>query len=326
MAGWYVLIHHLPPDPPYLRAKIANRLARIGALPLKNAVYLLPRRDSCLEDFQWIAEEAAGSGGTAYIAEAEWLAGVNDEELRQRFVEARAADYRALAAELREELARPGRGAGGRLAQLRQRLAEIVAVDWFAAPGRDEAEGSLARLEGEMQPGGGQPPPATVTELRGLTWVTRPDVHVDRIATAWLVRRHIDPQARFAFATAPERSRRSGRITFDVPGGDVTHEGERCTFQVLLARLGLDDAALRTIGEIVADIDLKEARHGHPETPGVERLVAGLVARHGRDRERLEHGAELFDTLYAALRTPPQAPARDAGRARKLSAPGRSRA
>jgi hypothetical protein len=324
---WYVLIHQLPPDPPYLRAKVAHRLARIGALALKNAVYLLPRRDSCLEDLQWIAEEAAASGGTAYIAAADWVAGVTDEELRRRFGEARAADYRALAAEVREELATRGGRAGGRLAQLRQRLAEIAAIDWFGAAGRDDVERLLERLERETQgPAAAEPArTATAAELRGLTWVTRPDVHVDRIATAWLVRRFVDPRARFRFAAVPAARRRAGEITFDLPGGDVTHEGERCTFQVLLDRLGLEDAALRTVGEIVADIDLKESRHGHPETPGVDRLVSGVVARHARDRERLERGGELFDALYAALRAVGPGPAKAKRPARGPGATGRPR-
>ncbi len=326
MAGWYVLIHQLPPDPPYLRAKIAHRLARVGALPLKNAVYVLPRRDSCLEDLQWIAEEATSSGGTAFIAAAEWIAGVSDEELLQRFSAARSADYGALAGEVREEVASrgSGRSAGGRLAQLRQRLAEIARIDWFGAPGRQEVERLLERLESETdRPPAGGAFSATVAELRGLTWVTRPDVFIDRIATAWLVRRFVDPQARFRFSAAPGRQRRAGEITFDVAGGDLTHEGERCTFQVLLDRLGLEDAALRTTGEIVADIDFKDLRHGHPETVGVERLLSGLVARHAQDRDRLEKGAELFDALYAALRTAPTAsaerPARKPGGARKRS-------
>lgn len=306
MAGWYVLIHQLPPDPPYLRAKIANRLARIGALALKNAVYVLPRRDSCLEDLQWIAEEATASGGTAYIAAVDWIAGVTDDDLRQRFAEARAADYRALAAEIREEMATRSRGTRGRPAPLRQRLAEIAAVDWFAAPGREQAEELLNQLESETgRAAGGRSARATAAELRGLTWITRPEVYVDRIATAWLVRRFVDPQARFRFTATPERRRRAGEITFDVAGGDLTHEGERCTFQVLLDRLALKDAALRTIGEIVADIDFKESRHGHPETAGIGRLLSGLVARYARDRERIEKGAELFDALYAALRAAP---------------------
>ncbi|HEY7215358.1 MAG TPA: chromate resistance protein ChrB domain-containing protein [Thermoanaerobaculia bacterium] len=310
MAGWYVLIHQLPPDPPYLRAKIANRLARIGALALKNAVYVLPRRDSCLEDLQWIAEEATASGGTAYIAAADWIAGVTDDDLRQRFAEARAADYQALAAEIRQELATRNHGTGGRPAQLRQRLAEIAAVDWFDAPEREQAEELLNQLEsGTGRVAGGRPAQAAAAELRGMTWITRPDVYVDRIATAWLVRRFVDPKARFRFTAASERRRRrAGEITFDVAGGDLTHEGERCTFQVLLDRLGLKDAALRTIGEIVADIDFKESRHGHPETAGIGRLLSGLAARHARDRDRIERGAELFDALYAALRA--AAPAR----------------
>jgi hypothetical protein len=316
MAGWYVLIHQLPPDPPYLRAKIANRLARIGALALKNAVYVLPRRDSCLEDLQWIAEEATASGGTAYIAAVDWIAGVTDDDLRQRFAVARAADYQALAAEAREELATRSRGTGGRPAQLRQRLAEIAAIDWFGAPGREQAEEILNQLESETgRAAAGRTAQTTTAKLRGLTWITRPDVYVDRIATAWLVRRFVDPQARFRFAASPERRRRAGEITFDVAGGDLTHEGERCTFQVLLDRLGLKDAALRTIGEIVADIDFKESLHDHPETAGIARLLSGLAERQARDRDRIEKGAELFDALYAALRAAPSG-RRQAGSAR----------
>lgn len=329
MSGWYVLIHQLPPDPPYLRAKVTRRLARIGALALKNSVYLLPRRDSCLEDLQWIAEEATASGGAAFIAAAEWVAGVTDEDLRRRFSEERTADYGALAAEIREALPSRGvaRGPGGRLAQLRQRLAEIVAIDWFGAAGRDDAKRLLERMEGGDRPAARGSFPATAAELRGLVWVTRPDVYVDRIATAWLVRRFVDPQAQFRFSAAAGRRRKAGEITFDIADGDVTHEGESCTFQVLLDRLDFLDPALRTIGEIVADIDLKESRHGHPETAGVERLFAGLVTRLSRDRDRLEKGAELLDALYAALRGTPTAagarPVSPAG-AGKRTLPGRA--
>jgi hypothetical protein len=312
MADWLVLIHQLPPDPPYLRAKIAHRLTRIGALALKNAVYVLPRLDVCLEDLQWIAQEATTNGGNAFIVEADWKAGVTDKELRQRFSEARTADYRGFASEINEELA-ARRGGTARLAQLRQRLAEIIAIDWFAAPGRQEAERLLDRLGSESgRPAAvGSSSPSSAAELRGLIWVTRPDVYVDRIATAWLVRRFIDPRARFRFSATTARRRRAGEITFDLVDGDLTHEGERCTYQVLLDRVGLTSAALRTIGEIVADIDFKEPRHGHPETAGIESLLKGVVARHARDLDRLEKGAELFDSLYAALSaSAPTSPAR----------------
>jgi hypothetical protein len=317
MTDWLVLIHQLPPDPPYLRAKIANRLTRIGALALKNAVYVLPRLDPCLEDLQWIAQEATANGGMAFIAEADWIAGVTDKELRERFSEARTADYRGLAAEVNEELA-TRRGGTAKLAQLRQRLVEIAAIDWFTAPGRQEAERLLARLEGESgrPAAAGSSFQATVAELRGLTWVTRPDVYVDRIATAWLVRRFVDPGARFRFSAKPVGRRRAGEITFDLADGDLTHEGGRCTYQVLLDRLGLTDGALRTIGEIVADIDLKETRYGHPETAGIERLLNGVVARHARDLDRLERGGELFDALHAALSGAGSAPGKRRGRAR----------
>src|SRR2546428_11905029 len=99
---WYLLIHQLPPEPLYLRAKIRQRLTRIGAVALKNAVYVLPRREECLEDFQWIVEEAVAGGGEAYVCEAEFLEGKTEQALVDQFRAERNADYAALGNEIRE--------------------------------------------------------------------------------------------------------------------------------------------------------------------------------------------------------------------------------
>jgi hypothetical protein len=135
-------------------------------------------------------------------------------------------------------------------------------------------------------------------DLRGRTWVTRSGVQVDRIASAWLIRRFIDPEARFKFVPGHGDAAASGELRFDMSEADFTHEGDQCTFEVLLRRCGVREAGLRPIGQIVHDVDLKDSRYGRPEAVGIERLIAGIAMRHRDDDARLEHGAGVFDALY----------------------------
>jgi hypothetical protein len=119
-------------------------------------------------------------------------------------------------------------------------------------------------------------------------------VHVDRITSAWLIRRFIDPKARFAFSEP-----KAGMVRFDMYDGDYTHEGDRCTFETLLTRFGLEtDTALRVIGEMVHDLDCKEDKFGRPETAGFERMINGIIKRYAKDDARVARGSELLDTLY----------------------------
>lgn len=139
-------------------------------------------------------------------------------------------------------------------------------------------------------------PAAKTAAPRGALWVTRPGPKVDRMASAWLIRRFIDPEARFGFAPAP------GAIRFDTWEGEFTHDGDRCTFEVLLGHFGLDDPALRAVGEVVHDIDIKDAKFGRPETPGIAAIVSGIAAAVADDEERLARGAVLFEGLYSQFR------------------------
>ena len=142
-------------------------------------------------------------------------------------------------------------------------------------------------------------PPERVDPNR--TWVTREGVFVDRMASAWLIRRFIDPGARFKFVPARGYSPKSGEMRFDMFKAEYTHEGERCTFQTLVHRFGLSERALRAIGEIVHDIDCKDEQFGRPETPGVMRLLRGIADSTPKDSERIERGSALFDDLYASF-------------------------
>jgi hypothetical protein len=297
--SWYLLIHQLPPEPLYLRAKIRQRLARVGAVALKNAVYALPRQEECLEDLEWIAQECLSGGGEAYVCSAEFLESRTDEALVARFREERNADYEALAETLRTPAAADDPAA--RLARARKRLEEIGRLDFFAAPERSKVERLLGSLEAEALRRSGLAHGAKSSDVKGKTWTTRRGIHIDRIASAWLIRRFLDSKARFRFIEGRE-PRTKGELRFDMVDGDFTHEGDRCTFETLLFRLGTRDPALAEIAEIIHDIDLKDEKFGRPEAAGIERLVTGLILANPEDEARLERGLLLFDDLYQSFR------------------------
>ena len=311
--SWYLLIHQIPPRPLYLRAKIRQRLTKVGAVALKNAVYVLPRLEDCLEDFEWIAQEAIAGGGEAYVCEAAFNESGTNTALVERFRQDRDADYAALAASIRQGN-RKARRRGvanppeeefpASLARARKRLDEIAHVDFFRAKGRAEVERSIGALERRIASGraSGHQRKARVSEFSNRTWVTRRSIKVDRIASAWLVRRFLDARARFRFIDPKQETARPGEITFDMIGGDFTHEADRCTFETLRRRVGIKDPALGPVAEIVHEIDLKDGKFGRPESRGIERLVTGICNASARDEERLDRGFALFDDLYRSFR------------------------
>jgi hypothetical protein len=312
-ARWYVLIHQIPPKPLYLRAKIRQRLARVGAVALKSSVYLLPRKDACLEDLQWIAQEAVAGGAEAYICEADFVEEQVHEELVRQFRQERGADYELLASELRDLSTDLARRRGRhpepeemrtRLARARKRLAEITEIDFFETPGRKQVEELIDTVERRLRQAGEPAPQANprVSDLGGRTWVTRKGLHVDRIASAWLIRRFIDSKARFRFVDPKTEPTDPRSLRFDMVGGDFSHEGDRCTFETLLARIGRREAALSAVAEIVHDIDLKDGKFGRPEARGIEQLITGVVLSHPKDEDRLRRGLALFDDLYESFR------------------------
>jgi hypothetical protein len=139
----------------------------------------------------------------------------------------------------------------------------------------------------------------TMGNLLGKTWVTRKNLFVDRIACGWLIRRFVDHSAVFKFVPNPQYGAKPGEIRFDMFEGEYTHEGGRCTFEVMIQRLQLQDHALGPLSEVVHDIDLKDTKYGRSETDGFNALLSGLVASHLDDDQRMEEGYRLFDNLYA---------------------------
>jgi hypothetical protein len=241
--GWLLLIHQLPPKPDYLRVKVRRRLKGLGAVALKNTVYLLPNGDEQLEDFTWLVREIEGSGGSAMLCQADFIEGITDQQI---------------AALLQAEVATT----------------------------------SFARAV-----------PTTATIRPGSTWVTRANVFVDRMASAWLIRRFIDPEATFRFVATMRYEPRPGELRFDMFEAEYTHVGEDCTFETLLHRFALTDPALRAIADVVHDIDCKDDRHHRPETTGIAALLRGIATSVPTDDARLERGFVVFDDLLSFYRS-----------------------
>ncbi len=309
---WLLLFHQLPPEPAYLRVKIGRRLARIGAIGLKNSVYALPRSEGAREDLQWVLQEITDGGGEATLCEARFVEGLTDGEVERRFQAARDEDYAELGREARElgkgkrKAMRPNDEGRAKLEadilRLEKRLEEIEAIDFFHASGREAAVGLVEALRARLTDDGDATEPATEVEGKdkfvGRTWVTRTGVHVDRIASAWLVRRFVDPKAKFKFVPAKGYAPKEGEVRFDMFEAEFTHEGERCTFEVLAERLSIRDMGVRAIGEVVHDIDLKDAKFERPETAGVAAVIVGLCQVHREDEARLDQGFALLDSLH----------------------------
>lgn len=239
---WLLLIHSLPPEPAYFRVKVRRRLKKLGALPLKNSVYLLPNTEDALEDLRWLAQEIRTDGGEAIVTTADVIDGPSVAELSA-----------GLASEAHGDIA-------------------------LAAAGE-----------------------ASRDVMIGRRWVTRRGIKVDRMASAWLIKTRIDPEATFAFLTDGQPAS-PGDLRFDMFEGEYTHEGDRCTFEVLVHRFALGgDRALVALAEIVHDLDCKDDRFGRPEAAGVRLMIAEIVHRLSSDDERLTAGTALFESLYRAL-------------------------
>lgn len=311
---WLLLVHQLPSKPSYFRVKIWRRLQGLGAVELKGSVYALPAGLETQEDFEWLLKEITDGGGEAMVCEARLIDGLSDAQARAMFDAARDADYEAIATEARSLLA--GKSSVDAMAdrraqtvRLRKRLAAVASIDFFGATGRLTAEALVAQIEAgvreESHMAEKQPHAVSLSasEFKGRTWVTREGVYVDRIACCWLIRRFIDAQATFRFVPGAGYVPNPGELRFDMFEGEITHEGDRCSFEVLLARAGISDPALQAIAEIVHDIDLKDGKFGREEAAGLASLLSGVAAANPSDEERIVQGEPIFDNLYQYFRS-----------------------
>jgi hypothetical protein len=312
---WLLFVHQLPPKASNLRVRTWRRLQQLGAIPVKQAVYALPDTANTREDFEWLKTEVEASGGDASVFAAEHVDAWSDDALVEEFRRAGQDAYAALARDIEKVLkrasaARRPRGtrapATRRLLDVfRQRLTGIEGVDFFGSAGRDRVTTLLQQLEehtsGKRQTSTGRSgtvtPPGT---YRGRLWVTRPRPGVDRMASAWLIRRFIDRQARFAFA-ADRNAVPPDAIPFDMFGVELSHRGEGCTFETLCTVFQIDEPGVARLAAIVHDLDLKDGRFGAPEATTLGAIIEGLQLAYPDDEVLLAQGMTLFDSLYRSF-------------------------
>jgi hypothetical protein len=303
-----LLLVGVPPTPSSLRVRVWRRLRTFGAVPLKRSAYLLPDTPERYEDFQWLVQEIEREGGEASLVRVQQIENVGPEEVRRLFHEPRDRDYRQLAARYRKVLQALDRKSAAASRRVQEELARLTRdhqrirdIDFYDAPGGAE----VRRLEEAIAMRTRRPetarreeqPVLDLTELRGRTWVTRPRPHIDRIASAWLIKRFIDPQAQFLFAPPAEFPKDA--IPFDAPGVELSHQGEDCTFETLIKRARLRDRRLVRLAEIVHEADLRDGKYPNEEARGIDVAIRALLAASPDDHEVLRQGMALCEGLYA---------------------------
>ena len=301
-----LLLVGVPPTPSSLRVRVWRRLRSLGAVPLKRSAYLLPDTPDRYEDFQWLAQEVQREGGDATLVRVQQIENMSDADVLRLFHEPRDQDYRQLAARYRKVLQSldKKKSVSGRVQEDLARLAKdhqrIRDIDYLGAPGGAEVrrlEEAIAMRTRRPEKSRPEPQPTLdLTKLRGRRWVTRPRPHVDRIASAWLIKRFIDPEATFVFTDPAQFP--PDAIPFDAPNVELTHYGEDCTFETLIKRARLRDRRLARLAEIVHEADLRDGKYAHEEARGIDAAIRGFLAASADDHRVLEHGVALFEGLY----------------------------
>jgi hypothetical protein len=302
-----LLIVRLPPNPSSLRVRVWRRLRALGAVALKRTVYLLPDTPDHYEHFQWLAQEIQREGGEATLLRVDQIENMSPQDVVHLFYEAREPEFRRLAGRYRKLLQNLDRKSAAtsqrvqvELAQLEREYEKLHELDFFDAPAGAEVErlreAISMRTRPSEEPKWGEKMTGDLRGLRGRQWITRRRPHVDRLASAWLIKRFIDSEATFLFADPKDFP--AGTIPFDTPGAELSHVGEDCTFETILKRVGLRDRRLSRLAEIVHEADLRDGKFPRDEAQGIDLAIRGLLAANSDDHQVLEHGLALFEGLY----------------------------
>jgi len=312
---WLTLLTTLPPTPTRHRVGVWRKLQRMGAVRLRGSAWILPETPETTELFQWLVQEIDSFRGEATLLHVDRVGNMTPEQVTDLFHKARAPEYQSSMKGCREILAQLDRYRAshrGSVAHLRSKLDDvkreldrIQSIDYLEAPtGRraralwETAAKRLRTVEARPQAPAGRH--RASLPARGSTWVTRPRPHIDRIASAWLIRRFYDAGAKFAFADAADAARKG--IPFDVLGAEFGHHGEDCTFETLIKRFGIKDRRAKVIAEIVHEADLHDGKFTRNESTGLDLAIKGLAEATQDDQDLLERGMAIFDGLYTVLK------------------------
>ncbi len=301
---WLLLLYGLPAKKSGPRVTLWRQLRKCGALPFKTSASLLPDTPAHFERFQWFAQQVRDAGGEASLLRVSEIEGLKPAAIVRLFNEARAADYDSLRPELTKLIADKKRRAkdsfAAELESLTRQFEEIRRIDYFSCSRAQDVSMLLQRaanLRSAAIPAGAK---LSAKRYLGRTWLTRPRPQIDRVGSAWLIKRFIDPQARFVFANQP--SAHPDAIPYDMFEVEFSHHGEDCTFETLIKRFGLADKALRKLAEMVHDADLEDGKFQTTECVGLDRILCGWAKTGLSDEELLIRGGECYEALYQSLR------------------------
>ncbi len=299
---WLLFVFSLPTRRASQRVAVWRKLQRLGCVSLGNSGYLLPNDSSNRERFEWLATAIRGYGGNASVVEVQSIDNFSGSQIVDRFVKARTQDYQELLRELRRNspVSSANRSVA-RIGRLRQRFQDVLAIDFFHSPLRERVQELLDHLQND-----GQSSPASLEagevarkNYRGRVWITRPRPGVDRVTSAWLIRRFIDPKARFLFAMKNQLPRKA--VPYDMYQGGFGHRGDDCTFETLLKIFRIRDRKVGVMAQIVHDADLSDEKFGRAEGLGIDEVLKGWGRMGLPDQEILERGIQLAQGLYSSL-------------------------
>lgn len=301
-AAWLLLTFTLPSNRASKRVEVWRKLQRYGTVRLGNSGYLLPNSPANEERFQWLATSIRKYGGDASMVRVQSIDNISAPQLITRFRESRGKDYQELIHELEQLEKGPDEQRMRRLARLRSRFQEIREVDFFSSPLQKRAGELLAAADAKhaakptMQSAKIDP-----QDFKNRLWVTRLRPGVDRSASAWLIRRFIDPKARSEFVR--EELVPNGAVPFDMfHSGGFGHRGDGCTFETLQKDFRIRDRKANTVGEIIHDADISDEKFGRKEGFGIDEVLKGWARQGVRDAELLERGMQLIEGLYQAMK------------------------
>ena len=297
--AWLLLLVRLPATHQAERVAIWRKLKKTGAVQIQTSTYVLPDDPARYETFQWLTQHIRDTGGDATLVRARDIEGLPNEELIALFNAARAKEYAALREQIRSLSSHSKRSSrvGSKVDRVRKQFREIQQTDFFNCPRAQDVEMLLRKLE-DAPSRESRLAEAKPRDYRSKTWLTRPRPEIDRVGSAWLIRKFIDPKAKFIFGTKMKPS----VISFDMVDADFTHRGDDCTFETLIKSFRVQDKAAHRIGEMIHDADLEDAKFERNECIGIDRVFKGWAREGLSDQEILRRGFQCFDALYAFLR------------------------
>jgi hypothetical protein len=319
--GWLLFFYTVPSKPVSNRMKVWRKLTKAGAVQMKGAVYILPYNDEHYEFLQWLVSEISGMKGEGAFTRVEHIDTMKDSEIIALFDRQRADDYRVTGKTLDDLERRLGsirqggkaqniKGLSAQFGRLLKDFEDVKRIDFFSSKEGAALHERIMRVAAELKKLSGaetaKESPSTISiravdAYQGKIWVTRKRPFIDRMASAWLIRRFIDKSAPFEFIDEKDIDSASKKsVVFDMRGGEFTHIGDLCTFEVLIKSFSFQDKTLKKMAEIVHDLDVKDGKYGPAEAKGLEDILIGIRKTANDDRDALEKGMQVFEMLYVS--------------------------